>query len=158
MAYTDGSCIEGGARGGYSAVIYCNDKIVAQLYQGMLHTTNNRQELYAVIETLKYFKDPIKITIVSDSQYVVNSINGKHCYKWIKDNDLSKKNLDLWFELIELLDKHDVTLKWVKGHNDDPKNEYADLLAQHASSCMNLPEDPINIKWNDTRNSNSKIS
>ena len=52
-------------------------------------------ELRAVIETLKYFKDPIKITIVSDSQYVVNSINGKHCYKWIKENNLSKKNLDL---------------------------------------------------------------
>lgn len=81
VAYTDGSCIEGGARGGYSSVIYCNDKIVAQLYQGMLHTTNNRQELYAVIETLRYFKESIKITIVSDSQYVVNSINGKHCYK-----------------------------------------------------------------------------
>ena len=158
MAYTDGSCIEGGARGGWSSVIYCNDKIVAQLYQGYLNTTNNRMELRGVIETLKYFKEPIKITIVSDSQYVVNSINGKHCYKWIKDNDLSKKNLDLWFELIELLDKHDVTLKWVKGHNDDSKNEYADLLAQHASSCMNLPEDPINIKWNDTRNNNSKIS
>lgn len=95
MAYTDGSCIEGGARGGYSSVIYCNDKIVAQLYQGYLNTTNNRMELRGVIETLKYFKDSIKITIVSDSQYVVNSINGKHCYKWIKDNDLSKKNLDL---------------------------------------------------------------
>lgn len=95
MAYTDGSCIEGGARGGYSSVIYYNDKIVAQLYQGYLNTTNNRMELRGVIETLRYFKDPIKITIVSDSQYVVNSINGKHCYKWIKDNDLSKKNLDL---------------------------------------------------------------
>lgn len=95
IAYTDGSCINNGERGGYASVIYLNGKCVAQLYQGMLHTTNNRQELYAVIETLKYFKDPIKITIVSDSQYVVNSINGKHCYKWIKENDLSKKNLDL---------------------------------------------------------------
>ena len=94
MAYTDGSCL-GNNTGGYSSVIYYNDKIVAQLYQGYLNTTNNRMELRGVIETLRYFKEPIKITIVSDSQYVVNSINGKHCYKWIKDNDLSKKNLDL---------------------------------------------------------------
>lgn len=52
-------------------------------------------ELKAVIEALKCFKNPTELTIVSDSQYVVNSITGEHCYKWIKENDLSKKNLDL---------------------------------------------------------------
>ena len=52
-------------------------------------------ELKAVIETLKYFKERTELLIVSDSQYVVNSIVTGACNKWIKENDLSKKNLDL---------------------------------------------------------------
>lgn len=95
IVYTDGSCIEGGERGGYAAVICYDGRCVDKLYQGFLNTTNNRMELLAVIEALKYFKDPTEITIVSDSQYVVNSVNGKYCYKWIKEKDSTKKNLDL---------------------------------------------------------------
>ena len=156
IVYTDGSCIENGKRGGYAAVICYKGKCIKTLYQGMLNTTNNRQELYAVVEALKWFKNPTEVLIVSDSQYVVNSINGKHCYRWIKENDLSKKNLDLWFELINLLDYHTVTFKWVKGHSNHSMNEYADKLACHAAECMNLPEDPINIKWNDCINKNQE--
>lgn len=52
-------------------------------------------ELMAVIETLKYFKERTDLIIVSDSQYVVNSIVTGVCNKWIEQNDLSKKNLDL---------------------------------------------------------------
>lgn len=52
-----------------------------KIYQGYLNTTNNRMELLAVIEALKYFPKPTELTIVSDSQYVVNSINEKHCFK-----------------------------------------------------------------------------
>lgn len=104
-------------------------------------------ELLAVIETLKYFPNPIELTIVSDSQYVVNSINGGYYKKWIKEQDLSKKNLDLWFQLVDLLNYHTVTFQWVKGHNNHSMNEYADRLACHAATCMNLPQDPINIKY-----------
>ena len=128
-----------------------------KIYQGMLNTTNNRQELYAVIEALKYFPKPTELTIVSDSQYVVNSINEKYCFKWIKEQDLSKKNLDLWFQLVNLLNYHTVTFQWVKGHNNHSMNEYADRLAQHAAECMNLFEDPINIKY-DYSNKNKEIS
>lgn len=52
-------------------------------------------EIRAVLETLKYFEQPVKITIYSDSQYVVNSIVDKHIYKWFEEQDFSKKNLDL---------------------------------------------------------------
>lgn len=104
-------------------------------------------ELLAVIETLKYFPNPTELTIVSDSQYVVNSINGGYYKKWIKEQDLSKKNLDLWFQLVDLLNYHTVTFQWVKGHNNHSMNEYADRLACHAATCMNLPQDPINIKY-----------
>lgn len=154
IVYTDGSCIDNGNRGGYAAVICYDGRCVKKLYQGFLNTTNNRMELLAVIETLKYFKDPTELTIVSDSQYVVNSINERHCFKWIKDKDTTKKNLDLWFQLINLLNYHTVSFKWVKGHNNHSMNEYADLLACHAATCMNLKEDPINIKYNDTISQN----
>lgn len=152
IIYTDGSEQPSIGAGGYAAVICYEGKCIKTLYQGFRNTSNNRMELKAVIEALKWFKDPTELMIVSDSQYVVNSINGKYCYKWIRENDLSKKNLDLWFELINLLDYHTVTFKWVKGHNNHSMNEYADQLAQHAAQCMNLPEDPINIKWNDCIN------
>lgn len=153
IVYTDGSCIENGNRGGYSAVFCLDGCCVDKIYQGMLNTTNNRMELRAVIEALKYFKEPTELTIVSDSQYVVNSINGKYCYKWIKEKDPTKKNLDLWIQLIKLLEYHKVTFKWVKGHNNHSMNEYADRLAQHAACCLNLPEDKP-IIYNDTINKN----
>lgn len=144
IAYCDGSYQSSINSGGWSSVIIQNDQIVKKLYQGYKNTTNNRMEIKAVIETLKYFKSPIKITIYSDSQYVVNSIVNKHVYQWFKDKDYSKKNLDLWFELIDLLDFHDVSFQWVKGHNDNTFNDIADKLAVHAAQCLNLPTDEVN--------------
>ena len=52
-------------------------------------------EIRGVLETLKFFKTPVRIKIYSDSQYVINSIVNKHVYKWFEDKDFSKKNLDL---------------------------------------------------------------
>ena len=104
-----------------------------------------------VLETLKYFKDPTKIHIVSDSQYVVSSIVNKHVHKWFKENDLTKKNLDLWFQILDLLSFHDVTFEWVKGHADNDWNNKADLYAQHAATCMNLPTDIITYEDNNVQ-------
>ena len=105
----------------------------------MTHTTNNRMEMRAVIETLKYFKEPTELHIVSDSQYVINGIESAP--KWIEDNDLSKKNLDLWFELIELMQNHKVIMHWTKGHNGTKWNEEADRWCVFAAQCYNLPRD-----------------
>lgn len=73
-AYVDGSYQSSLNTGGYASIICCNDSIIQELYQGFLHTSNNRMELLAVIETLKFFKNPVNITIVSDSKYVVEAI------------------------------------------------------------------------------------
>ena len=74
--YTDGSYQESIKAGGYSSIIYDeNGNLVKELYQGFKNTTNNRMEARAVLETLKYFKEPTDITIISDSMYVVNTIN-----------------------------------------------------------------------------------
>lgn len=74
-AYTDGSYQSSINSGGYASIIYDeNNNIVAKLYQGFKDTTNNRMEIRAVLETFKYFQEPVDITIVSDSMYVVNTI------------------------------------------------------------------------------------
>lgn len=143
VAYCDGSYQPKIKTGGWSSIILENDKIVKKLYYGMKNTTNNRMELLAVINTLKIFKEKVKITIYSDSQYVVNSIMKGWVKSWFENKDYDKKNIDLWFELVDLLNFHDVTLVWVKGHDENIMNNYADMLAQHAAKCLNLPEDYV---------------
>lgn len=96
-------------------------------------------ELKGVIETLKYINEPSEIIIYSDSQYIVNSVSKKLYLEWIRT--LDKKNLDLWFELADLLEQHIVIIKWVKGHNGNKWNELADKWCTFAAQCYNLKED-----------------
>lgn len=138
--YTDGSCIKDN-KGGYSAVITENDKIITVLYQGFSNTTNNRQEIRGVLSALEYFKEPTKMIIVSDSQYVVNTIKKNWARKWINEKDTTKKNLDLWCKVIKLIDYHAVTIEWTKGHSINEWNNLADLYAQHASQIINPIKD-----------------
>ena len=141
-AYTDGSYQSSIGCGGYASIIYDETgKLVVRLYQGFKGTTNNRMEARAVLETLKYFKEPVKITIVSDSMYVVNTINQGWVNKWFTDKDYSKSNLDIWFEILDYLNFHDVTMEWTKGHSDNEMNNEVDELCVFAAQCLNLPED-----------------
>lgn len=80
-AYTDGSYKSSIGCGGYSSIITKNGGVVAKLYQGFQNTTNNRQELMGVLETLKFFKAPVSLCIYSDSMYVVGSITQGHVFK-----------------------------------------------------------------------------
>ncbi len=140
ICYTDGSYQSSLNAGGWSSIILDeNEHLITRLYQGATHTTNNRMELRAVIETLKYFKEPSSLIIISDSQYVINGMLSAR--KWIENNDLSKKNLDLWFELVELLDIHSVEMQWTKGHVGNKWNEEADKWCTFAAQCYNLPRD-----------------
>ena len=81
--------------GGWSAIITKDGNIEKILYRGYTDTTNNRCEIYGVLAALQYFKTSTNIVIYSDSQYVVNTINKSWLFKWILENDLSKKNMDL---------------------------------------------------------------
>lgn len=141
--YTDGAYSSSSNTGGASAIITQDGKIIKKLYLGYRNTTNNRMELMGVLMSLEYFKSPQELEIYSDSSYVVNSINQKHVWKWFENQDYSKKNLDLWFKIIELLAFHNVKFHWVKGHNDNTFNCLADLYAVHAGQCLNLPLDEI---------------
>jgi ribonuclease HI len=81
------------------------------------------------------------MTIVSDSQYVVNTIKQQWAQKWLREKDETKKNLDLWVKIVQLLEHHDVTIEWTKGHSVNKWNNLADLYAQHASQIINPIKD-----------------
>lgn len=139
--YTDGAYMSSIGCGGCAAIILHEGNIVKKLYQGYKKTTNNRMEMRGVLMALEYFKEPETLTIYSDSSYVVNTIRQKHCYRWFDEQDYSKKNLDLWYAMVNLLEHHDVNFVWVKGHANNHFNEIADLYSVHACTCLNLPFD-----------------
>lgn len=143
--YTDGSFQSSINAGGYAAVVYENGQIVKEMYQGHKDTTNNREELRGVIEALRYLPADEKAEVVSDSQYVLNNL--QYCEEWFHTDEglATKKNLDLWWILLDLYKSHpNVTYRWTKGHADDEGNIRADLLATHAAQCLNLQSD---TKW-----------
>ena len=131
--YTDGACSGNPGKGGWGAVlVYGNTE--KEISGGNSDTTNNRMELTAVIEALKMLKMPCNVTLTTDSEYVCDAINQQWVYSWKKNGwkKADKKaalNVDLWEELLPLLEIHNVTFNWVKGHNGHPYNERCDSLA-----------------------------
>jgi ribonuclease HI len=103
-------------------------------------------ELLGIIEPLETLEEKYNVYIITDSQYVSNAINKKWIELWIKRGwktagKKSIKNQDLWNRLIHLLNKHIIDIKWVKGHNGHPENEYCDKLAIEAKNSQNLVSD-----------------
>lgn len=135
--YVDGSYKPSTNCGGYAVVITHNDLVIKVLHEGFKNTTNNRMEIMAVLEALKYFKTPLEFDIYSDSAYVVNSINEGHLSRWVKENDLTKKNMDLWTKVFDLLQRHKVRFFWVKGHHENEFNNLADLYANNSAMILN---------------------
>ena len=131
--YTDGACRGNPGRGGWGAVLVYNGK-EKELSGGDKLTTNNRMELSAVIAALGALKEPCRVTLTTDSQYVVNAIEKGWLEswkknKWRKSDKSAVLNVDLWEQLSALLEKHEVNFVWVKGHNGHPYNERCDALA-----------------------------
>jgi ribonuclease HI len=138
IIYTDGACSGNPGSGGYGVVLIAGDKR-RELYGGFRLTTNNRMEMTAAIEGLKAIKRECKVTLYSDSKYLVDSVIKGWVYNWEKKGWMRTKteralNVDLWKELLIMLKKHKVTLKWVKGHADNVENQIADRLAVKGST------------------------
>ncbi|MFM7671745.1 MAG: ribonuclease HI [Bacteroidota bacterium] len=134
IIYTDGSARGNPGPGGYGAILLFGDHR-KELAQGFRRTTNNRMELLAVIEALRALKrSALRVTIYSDSQYVVKAIEEKWLDKWIRtDFKGGKKNRDLWTDYYMLSQKHQIRFQWVKGHADNPYNNRCDELATQAA-------------------------
>lgn len=140
--YTDGACSGNPGPGGYGIVMLYGDRR-RELSAGYRSTTNNRMELRAAITALESLKRPCRVTLYSDSQYVVNAINQGWLENWIKrgwkkSNRKPVENRDLWERLIPLLKRHEVEFRWVRGHNNNRENERCDVLAVEASQGSDL--------------------
>ncbi len=148
--YTDGAARGNPGPGGYGIVLKSGVHR-KELSQGYQHTTNNRMELLAVIVALETLKIPnSEVTVYSDSRYVVDAVEKKWVFSWLKKGFKGKKNPDLWKRFLNIYQQHQVNLVWVKGHNNIPENERCDTLAVEASFSDNLLEDTDYMKENNT--------
>ncbi|MEE2735683.1 MAG: ribonuclease HI [Pseudomonadota bacterium] len=130
--YTDGACRGNPGPGGWGVLMRFGDN-EKELWGGEHNTTNNRMELTAAIEGLKALKRGSLVTLTTDSKYVRNGItqwitNWK-IKGWRTANKQQVKNQDLWQQLDELSQHHDITWHWVKGHSGHRENDLADVLA-----------------------------
>jgi ribonuclease HI len=139
--YTDGSAKGNPGNGGYGAVLLAGSH-KKELSKGFINTTNNRMELLAVIVALEVLKNPgTDVTVYSDSKYVVDSVEKKWVFNWVKTNFKDKKNVDLWKRFLLIYPKHKVKFIWVKGHAGNLYNERCDVLAVSAAEGPVLLED-----------------
>ncbi len=139
--YTDGAAKGNPGNGGYGVVMLYKEHR-KELSDGFRKTTNNRMELLAVIVGLETLKNEgSRITIYSDSKYVVDSVEKGWLWNWQKKGFAQKKNPDLWRRFIPAYKKHHVKFQWVKGHAGIPENERCDQLAVEAAEEPNLPAD-----------------
>ena len=131
--YTDGACSGNPGKGGWGVVILDNNKEIL-LNGGDQLTTNNKMELTAAIKALDYFKIKKDLIIYTDSKYVKDGIES-WIINWKKNGWKTStkkivKNKELWIQLDNLINKHNVNWKWVKGHAGFEFNEKADELAR----------------------------
>jgi ribonuclease HI len=150
MIYTDGAARGNPGPGGYGVVLLWGDK-KKELSGGYRLTTNNRMELMAVIIALQSLtKQHIPVTIYTDSQYVVNTVEKKWLDNWIKtDFKGGKKNKDLWMKYHALAKKFNIRFHWVRGHADNAMNNRCDELATAAADGKHLRVD----EWYEKENS-----
>jgi ribonuclease HI len=141
--YTDGAAKGNPGNGGYGVVMeWVGKPYKKEFYEGFRMTTNNRMELLAVIVGLEKLKSPnTRILVVSDSKYVVDSVEKKWVLGWEKKGFVNRKNSDLWKRFLVVYRKQKVEFKWIKGHNNHIQNERCDALAVYASGLPNLSID-----------------
>ncbi len=145
VIYTDGSAMNNPGPGGYGVVLKFNQHR-KELSGGFRQTTNNRMEVYACIAGLRSLKQPSDVVIISDSKYVVESMNQGWAKRWQangwqRNGKEKAENADLWAELLQLSDQHKVEFRWIKGHNSTKENERCDRLALAAAQGAGLPAD-----------------
>ncbi|MFM2036744.1 MAG: hypothetical protein RL459_2009 [Pseudomonadota bacterium] len=132
--YTDGACKGNPGPGGWGALLK-SGATEKELCGGEMGTTNNRMEMTAVIEALAALKRPCIVTLHVDSQYVLKGMTewlpGWKARGWKTASKEPVKNVDLWQRLDALVSSggHQIEWRWVRGHNGDPGNERADMLA-----------------------------
>lgn len=136
--YTDGASRGNPGRGGYGIVLKWGESR-RELSAGYRLTTNNRMELLAVIVAIETLtREGLNIRIFTDSKYVVDAVEKKWVFGWVKKQFKDKKNKDLWLRFLGLYKKHTIQFIWVKGHASNKENNRCDELATQAADNGNL--------------------
>ena len=136
IIYTDGACSGNPGPGGFGIILQYGEHR-KEISKGFPETTNNRMEMLGVITALEALKSPCAVDLYSDSKYVIDAIQKGWAVKWRSKNWMRTpkepaKNADLWARMLDLLDIHDVTFHWVKGHAQNENNNRCDELAVQA--------------------------
>lgn len=145
VIYTDGGCDPNPGRGGYGVVLV-HPKKRAELSGGFRKTTNNRMEIFAAIAGLELLKQPCRVMLYSDSQYLVKAMTEGWVAAWKRKSwwrtrTERPENVDLWQRLDALCQAHQVAFCWVKGHAGNRENERCDQLSVAALRRPELPVD-----------------
>ncbi|MDQ3398534.1 MAG: ribonuclease HI [Deinococcota bacterium] len=148
--YTDGSCDTASGEGGWSYLLQYGLPYVAPQHatvqQGTVekeaagyeaNTTNNRMELTAAVKALEALKEPCRVTLVTDSQYLKKAFTDGWLANWLRNDwktagKAPVKNQDLWRRLLALSERHELNWQWTKGHAGQRENERVDRLALKA--------------------------
>ncbi len=130
--FTDGACRGNPGPGGWG-VLMRYESTEKELWGGEAETTNNRMELRAAIEGLRALKEPCRVALTTDSEYVRKGIT-EWIENWKRRNWRTAakkpvKNAELWQELDAEAARHEIDWHWVKGHSGHRENEIADQLA-----------------------------
>ena len=132
--YSDGSSRNNPGVSGYGTILIAGERR-KEISGGFKLSTNNRMELLGVIVGLEALKkENLKIEITSDSKYVIDAVNKGWVFTWEKNKFKDRKNSDLWIRFLKEYRKHNITMTWIKGHNEHPENERCDVLATTESA------------------------
>jgi ribonuclease HI len=139
--YCDGACSGNPGPGGYGAILRYQGR-TKEISGGEVLTTNNRMELTAAIEALRQLTRPCRVTVTTDSQYLVKGmtewIEGWQRKGWRNSKKEPVLNRDLWEALLELASFHSINWRWVRGHDGHIENERCDTLAREAITAQGL--------------------
>ncbi len=132
--YTDGACSGNPGPGGWGVLLRFG-KHEKALSGGEKDTTNNRMELQAALEALRALREPCRVTLFTDSEYLKKGIT-----EWLpnwKQRNWRRKggklaNVDLWMKLDQEMERHEIHWRWVRGHAGNSFNERVDHLARNA--------------------------
>ncbi len=133
--FTDGACEGNPGPGGWGFVWVDENRILAEKYGRDPATTNNRMELMALIEAFRALPVDADVTVFSDSELCVKTIN-EWAAAWERRGWKRKTgpiaNLELVRTLYDLAGSHpQVKLRWIKAHDGSRWNEYVDALANN---------------------------
>ena len=147
--YTDGGCRPSNPGPGGYGIVFLHKQHRKERSGGFRWTTNNRMELLAAIIALETLKQPCRVTVHSDSKYLVDAMTAGWAKRWRANNwrrnkqGDAAKNPDLWQRLLDAADRHEVEWVWVRGHSGVPDNERCDELARLAAQQPDLPVDTV---------------